>query len=668
MLTPKTNNYHMLLCKYCNIDDTTTGIHECPCNYVYASRDFLGSGSNGMVYRGRAAEGSKFHGRNAVAVKIILKNIDANSSLGTMMGWNKWCDKLKTLLRLQHNNLVTYHKITIDRADAVIKATGVMDFCDRDLAVVMEKDLLDYKTAINYACQIADGLNYLHRDDIKIMHGDLKPANILIQSIGKENKVMICDLDDFVKIQQERTSHADVSRVVGTYKYMSPELVCYYTQRPGDPVGRGTDIWSLGCIMLDLIGSVMGQREKWLVKLPGSLMTVTTIAELNHIRAVENGWVPYTLDAIPSDMAQCIMPCFAYDKRIRVTAKELLKNLHSVNNTLPNKIAFFVHRLVGGKTVVSACVFDARTNTLESLKLPADLDKKAFTGQIKGLDNEAVFQVVSADNVSWDTVSCNLQEHSSTTLVSSLSSPGCLIKVQNKIYFTNRLQCAGVKSELLEMDLGSGVPSTKRIALPPRFSDLRFLHGAERLGHRYIIFFGEINEVVKTNSIFALCYDTITGSWQPLPSLADGRRDYAVAVVGTDIYVLGGMTFKDTPEGHITTVEKSCLLLRLADVEMENLHWETLKAELLSPRVDHCAFAIGTKLYVYGGRYADGSPALIMETYDIHNTTAGAGWTTVHLKELPQEDGLQEKNGRVVRTVCVPFYAESSGNVSVLAA
>ncbi|XP_055348872.1 uncharacterized protein LOC129595787 [Paramacrobiotus metropolitanus] len=667
---PKMSDFQMLLCKYCNIDGATNGNHTCHCVYTYAPKDFLGRGSYGMVYKGKAAEGSKFDGRNAVAVKLIQKKADGGSSLGTTEGWNKWCDKLKTLLRLQHNHLVTYHKITIEREDAVVNATLVMDSCNRDLAAVIEKDLLDYNAAVNYACQIADGLSYLHQDDVKIMHGDLKPENILIQSIGKENKLMICDLDDFVKIQDERISSADLTTGVGTCRYMSPELSRFIINKDlkGNLVRRRTDTWSLGCIILDLIACVMDQRERSLVKLPGSLKAMENMSKLKYTTAVIKGWVPYTWDSIPSDIAQCIMRCFTYDRRDRIKAEELLQKLRNVRDTLPNKIALFVHRLMGGKTGVSAYVFEARTNTMELLKLPADLQNKAFAGQVKGLDNETVFQVVSADKVSWDTVSWNLQEQSSNTLVFSRLSPGCLTKVQNKIYFSNRLPCAGVKSELLEMDLASGVPITKRIVLPEKFADLRFIHSAARLGHRYIIFFGEINEVINHNSIFALCYDTVTGSWQPLPSLADGRRDYAVVVVGTDVYVTGGMSFKDTSQGHQTTVEKSCLRLRIADAQMENLHWETLKAELVLSRVDHCAFAVGNKLYVYGGRYADGSPPLTMEMYDTDNTTAGAGWVSVSLKELPQEDGFQEKNGRVVRTVCVPFHAESSGNVSVLAA
>jgi serine/threonine protein kinase len=74
---------------------------------------------------------------------------------------------------------------------------------------------------------------------MKIIHRDLKPDNILISSNLKELKL----LDLGVSTYEEDENHKGA--VVGTMRYMSPEQL-------GGKLSFKSDIWSYGCILLDL--------------------------------------------------------------------------------------------------------------------------------------------------------------------------------------------------------------------------------------------------------------------------------------------------------------------------------------------------------------------------------------------------------------------------------
>lgn len=83
------------------------------------------------------------------------------------------------------------------------------------------------------------GLEYLHTKR-KIIHRDIKPQNILINSKG-EIKITDFGISSTIHTMQKLTTY------VGTAIYMSPERLL------GEKYDRDSDLWSLGVLMAECL-------------------------------------------------------------------------------------------------------------------------------------------------------------------------------------------------------------------------------------------------------------------------------------------------------------------------------------------------------------------------------------------------------------------------------
>ncbi|OWA53527.1 hypothetical protein BV898_17953 [Hypsibius exemplaris] len=106
----------------------------------------------------------------------------------------------------------------------------------------------------NYVNQLICGIHYLHMEvNPPIVHKDLKGMNVVFSD---ENKTVlkICDIDS-CSVSRRVEQQSVISRVRFTPGFVSPELLKWATmfRVTGDyPVGRATDIWSLGAVILEM--------------------------------------------------------------------------------------------------------------------------------------------------------------------------------------------------------------------------------------------------------------------------------------------------------------------------------------------------------------------------------------------------------------------------------
>ncbi|KAG2393152.1 hypothetical protein C9374_009729 [Naegleria lovaniensis] len=120
---------------------------------------------------------------------------------------------------------------------------------------IEEYEKKDLKISIHwiydFILQMADCLSFMHKR--KIIHRDLKPENIFLEECSEHTCKIV--LGDFGLAKNIPKSHGLFSQV-GTMNYWSPEIV------NNDEYGSETDIWSLGCVMYELMTLKSKQVER----------------------------------------------------------------------------------------------------------------------------------------------------------------------------------------------------------------------------------------------------------------------------------------------------------------------------------------------------------------------------------------------------------------------
>ncbi|PVF92219.1 kinase-like protein [Serendipita vermifera] len=102
---------------------------------------------------------------------------------------------------------------------------------------------------VEWLCEIIEGVAYLHSRDPIVIHGDLKPLNVLIDD---EGNARICD---FGLVRSPLTEHTTTNHL-GTLRYRARELVNTEDSAQGDDQGvitTASDLHAIGCIALELL-------------------------------------------------------------------------------------------------------------------------------------------------------------------------------------------------------------------------------------------------------------------------------------------------------------------------------------------------------------------------------------------------------------------------------
>jgi WD40 repeat protein/tRNA A-37 threonylcarbamoyl transferase component Bud32 len=118
-----------------------------------------------------------------------------------------------------------------------------MGFVDGDsLSELLREDLLPPRQAATLIRQVAEAIHYAHQQ--KVVHRDIKPGNILIDSKG-EPRVTDFGLAKQVDSGQDLTT---TGQVLGTPNFMAPEQAKGQTD-----VGPAADVYALGAVLYNAL-------------------------------------------------------------------------------------------------------------------------------------------------------------------------------------------------------------------------------------------------------------------------------------------------------------------------------------------------------------------------------------------------------------------------------
>lgn len=144
---------------------------------------------------------------------------------------------IKHLRNLEHPNIITFLGICTQAPCYCI----LMEYCHKGQLCSLLKSPVDIssETWISYAMQIADGMNYLHKN--KVIHRDLKSPNILLT----ENSTL--KIVDFGTSHQQNKMNSTLMSLVGTVSWMAPEMI------RKEPCSEKVDVFSYGIVLWEML-------------------------------------------------------------------------------------------------------------------------------------------------------------------------------------------------------------------------------------------------------------------------------------------------------------------------------------------------------------------------------------------------------------------------------
>lgn len=125
----------------------------------------------------------------------------------------------------------------------------ILEYCSgEDLHHYLKKHkTLTEKEAKSIMQQIFSALKYLNEQKEKIIHFDLKPHNILMNS----GEIKITDFGLSKIMDPSKTNMELTSQGVGTYWYQAPE--CFETGNSPPRISNKVDVWSTGIMLYEML-------------------------------------------------------------------------------------------------------------------------------------------------------------------------------------------------------------------------------------------------------------------------------------------------------------------------------------------------------------------------------------------------------------------------------
>src|SRR6266478_942703 len=274
----------------------------------------IGSGGMGEVYLATDMTA----GRKA-ALKLLPERFTGDAER-----LKRFQQEARAVVGLNHPNILTIYEIGEDHSIHYIASELIEGETLRDR---LTRGPMQLSEAVDVAIQVASALAAAH--NAGIVHRDIKPENIMLRPDGY---VKVLDFG-IAKLAESAFAEAtadgagsmtlaetNLGSILGTVRYMSPE------QARGAPVDKGTDIWSLGVVLYEMLTG----HAPFTGETPGEVMASILEKEPPPLTS----YVAHTL----AELQQIISKALRKDREERYqSAHELLEALRDLRHKLEFK-------------------------------------------------------------------------------------------------------------------------------------------------------------------------------------------------------------------------------------------------------------------------------------------------------------------------------------------
>ena len=197
---------------------------------AYILDEVIGSGVQGTVWKGRKEDSEQ-----PLAFKILRR--DLTSEPGVV---DAFLRERETLRRITSPNVIEVHDIVAENGTLGL----VMDYVNGgDLDdLIRSRGALEPARLASLGADIAAGVEAVHTAGV--VHGDIKPANILIDPSTTPGTPKIADFG--IARICDSTAATRTAAVMGTLVYMAPEASA------GIPPSPAKDVYALGIVLYQL--------------------------------------------------------------------------------------------------------------------------------------------------------------------------------------------------------------------------------------------------------------------------------------------------------------------------------------------------------------------------------------------------------------------------------
>ncbi len=214
----------------------------------YTLHEEIGRGGMGHVFRAT-------HPRLPVEVAIKLLRPGHDSDYLR----RRFESEREVLSRMDHPNIARVFDAGLSEDD---RPFIVMEYIrGTTLTGHLKNHDIPWRDKLNLFQSIASAIQHAHQKGV--IHRDIKPSNILITEYDGRPVPKVIDFGVARAIDPSVNRHTEDGFAVGTLQYMSPEQ----TQNLADAIDTGTDIYSLGVLLYELMAgqtplAALGAQKK----------------------------------------------------------------------------------------------------------------------------------------------------------------------------------------------------------------------------------------------------------------------------------------------------------------------------------------------------------------------------------------------------------------------